>query len=249
MDTWDPLRGYASPQEAFGRIKRPAQLHRHQLRLAVSRRGGAPLCRNHPRGRRPGRLPRNDQRSRPRRLSGRAGRAGAAAAVAVLLPGIRSLLRSPASYPAPPVTSVLRGPRRPSLFACQLAYWLFIILATQHWGRGIFISVAPRSTAVQVGCPFAGERVILDLHFGISQEHCMKKLVFASAMALASMSLVSTPALRAQDSGQISLPAGSVQRLPERHDADRSWPQRPLPSRVFCRPTRRARSKRLFSIS
>ncbi|MGB8031551.1 MAG: hypothetical protein WCF30_18015 [Terracidiphilus sp.] len=34
----------------------------------------------------------------------------------------------------------------------------------------------------------------------------MKKLVFASAMALASVSLVSTPALRAQDSGQISLP-------------------------------------------
>ena len=35
----------------------------------------------------------------------------------------------------------------------------------------------------------------------------MKKLVFASVMALASMSLVTTPALRAQDSGQISLPA------------------------------------------
>ena len=35
----------------------------------------------------------------------------------------------------------------------------------------------------------------------------MKKLVFASAMALASMSLVSLPALRAQDSSQISLPA------------------------------------------
>jgi hypothetical protein len=48
--------------------------------------------------------------------------------------------------------------------------------------------------------------VILGFHFGISQEHCMNKLVFASAMALASMSLVSTPALRAQDSGQISLP-------------------------------------------
>jgi hypothetical protein len=48
--------------------------------------------------------------------------------------------------------------------------------------------------------------VILDFYFGISQEHCMNKLVFASAMALASMSLVSTPALRAQDSGQISLP-------------------------------------------
>ncbi len=30
----------------------------------------------------------------------------------------------------------------------------------------------------------------------------MKKLVFASAMALAGISLVSTPALRAQDSGQ-----------------------------------------------
>jgi len=33
----------------------------------------------------------------------------------------------------------------------------------------------------------------------------MKKLVFASAMALASMSLVSTPALRAQDNGQITI--------------------------------------------
>src|ERR1039458_2122265 len=64
----------------------------------------------------------------------------------------------------------------------------------------------PDSAAAQVGCPFAGERVIFDLYFGISQEHCMNKLVFASAMALASMSLVSTPALRAQDSGQISLP-------------------------------------------
>jgi tetratricopeptide (TPR) repeat protein len=48
--------------------------------------------------------------------------------------------------------------------------------------------------------------VIGEFYFGISQEHCMNKLVFASAMALASMSLVSTPALRAQDSGQISLP-------------------------------------------
>jgi len=34
----------------------------------------------------------------------------------------------------------------------------------------------------------------------------MKKLVFASAMALAGICLASTPALRAQDSGQISLP-------------------------------------------
>jgi hypothetical protein len=47
--------------------------------------------------------------------------------------------------------------------------------------------------------------VNLDLHFGFSQEHCMKKLVFASAMAVASLSLVSTPALRAQDSSQITI--------------------------------------------
>ena len=53
--------------------------------------------------------------------------------------------------------------------------------------------------------PFAGEEMILDFHFGNSQEHCMKKLVFASAMALAGMCLVSTPALRAQDSGQITI--------------------------------------------
>ena len=33
----------------------------------------------------------------------------------------------------------------------------------------------------------------------------MKKLVFASAMAVASLSLVSTPALRAQDSSQITI--------------------------------------------
>jgi tetratricopeptide (TPR) repeat protein len=52
-----------------------------------------------------------------------------------------------------------------------------------------------------------GERVNLDFYFGISQEHCMKKLVFASAMALASMSLATAPPLRAQDSSQISLPA------------------------------------------
>jgi hypothetical protein len=47
--------------------------------------------------------------------------------------------------------------------------------------------------------------VNLDLHFGFSQEHCMKKLVFASAMAVASLILVSTPALRAQDSSQITI--------------------------------------------
>jgi len=46
---------------------------------------------------------------------------------------------------------------------------------------------------------------MLDFHFRISQELCMKKLVLASAMALASLSLVSTPALRAQDSSQITI--------------------------------------------
>jgi hypothetical protein len=64
--------------------------------------------------------------------------------------------------------------------------------------------------------------VNLDLHFGISQEHCMKKLVFASAMALASMCLVSTPALRAQDAGQITIqdPA-EFNSLSKRHHPDR----------------------------
>jgi hypothetical protein len=47
--------------------------------------------------------------------------------------------------------------------------------------------------------------MILDFHFGNSQEHCMKKLVFASAMALAGISLVSAPALRAQDASQITI--------------------------------------------
>jgi hypothetical protein len=46
-----------------------------------------------------------------------------------------------------------------------------------------------------------------DLHSGISQEHCMKKLVFASVMALASLSLVYAPTLRAQDSITIKDPA------------------------------------------
>src|SRR3984885_12356496 len=62
-----------------------------------------------------------------------------------------------------------------------------------------------RSNATRVCCPFAGEQVNFDLHFGISQEHCMKKLFFASAMAVASLSLVSMPALRAQDASQITI--------------------------------------------
>jgi hypothetical protein len=44
--------------------------------------------------------------------------------------------------------------------------------------------------------------VNLDFHYRNFQEHCMKKLVFASAMALAGVCLVSKPALRAQDPGQ-----------------------------------------------
>jgi hypothetical protein len=46
----------------------------------------------------------------------------------------------------------------------------------------------------------------IDLHFGNSQEHQMKKLVFAFVMALASTSLVYTPTLRAQDSITIKDP-------------------------------------------
>ena len=81
MDTWDPLRGYTSPAEAFGRIRArlsfigistdwlfPAEDVR---RFAESIRAAGAQCR----------LPRDDQRPRPRRLSGRAGRAGAAAAI------------------------------------------------------------------------------------------------------------------------------------------------------------------------
>jgi hypothetical protein len=54
----------------------------------------------------------------------------------------------------------------------------------------------------------------------------MKKLVFASAMALASMTLVSTPALRAQDASQITIqdPA-EFNFVSERHHPDRPWPE------------------------
>jgi hypothetical protein len=46
----------------------------------------------------------------------------------------------------------------------------------------------------------ASEHLSIDHYFGNSQEHQMKKLVFASVMALASLSLFSAPMLRAQDS-------------------------------------------------
>ena len=82
MDTWDPLRGYASPAGGLRPHPRRAQLRRHQLRLAFSRRDRAPLRRIHPRGRRSRRLPRDEQRPRPRRLSRRAGRACSIASVA-----------------------------------------------------------------------------------------------------------------------------------------------------------------------
>jgi hypothetical protein len=47
--------------------------------------------------------------------------------------------------------------------------------------------------------------MMIHLHYGNSQEHRMKKLVFASAMALAGLSLVTMPTLRAQDSGQSTI--------------------------------------------
>jgi hypothetical protein len=69
-------------------------------------------------------------------------------------------------------------------------------------GRGIVYpspgTQQPRTSAAHA----TGERVNFDSHYGNSQEHCMKKLVVATAMALAGISLVSAPALRAQDSGQ-----------------------------------------------
>jgi hypothetical protein len=59
--------------------------------------------------------------------------------------------------------------------------------------------------------PSAGERMISNFHFGNFQEHCMKKLVVITAVAVAGICLVSMSALRAQDAGQnsgsISLPA------------------------------------------
>ena len=81
MDTWDPLRGYASPQEAFGRIRARLSfigISSDWLFPAEEVRRFAETIRA---GRRPCRLPRNGQRPRPRRLPGRAGGAGAAAAI------------------------------------------------------------------------------------------------------------------------------------------------------------------------
>jgi tetratricopeptide (TPR) repeat protein len=57
--------------------------------------------------------------------------------------------------------------------------------------------------------PVAGagnKRSSLHLQFGDSQEHRMKKLVLATAMALASVALVAAPALRAQEN-----PSGTIQ--------------------------------------
>jgi hypothetical protein len=49
--------------------------------------------------------------------------------------------------------------------------------------------------------------MISDLHFGNSQEQCMKKIVFAFAMALAGICLVPASTLRAQDQITIKDPA------------------------------------------
>jgi hypothetical protein len=51
----------------------------------------------------------------------------------------------------------------------------------------------------------AGECLIINLDFCNSQEHCMKKLVLAAVMALVSLSVVTAPTLRAQDSGQLTI--------------------------------------------
>jgi len=80
MDTWDPLRGYSSPGEAFGRI-RAAHICRHQLGLAVYSRRGTPVCRGDSGGGRTCRVPGDDQRPRARRIPGRTGGTGSAFAV------------------------------------------------------------------------------------------------------------------------------------------------------------------------
>ena len=75
----------------------------------------------------------------------------------------------------------------------------------------------------------------------------MKKLVFASAMALAGMCLVSTPALRAHGQTiQIQAPAEfNAIRTPPHRTIRRKSARR---SRVFSRPIRKAPPRRLRSI-
>ena len=75
----------------------------------------------------------------------------------------------------------------------------------------------------------------------------MKKLVFASAMALASISLVSTPALRAQDAGQITIQDPAEFNAYQNAITQTDPPKRLLRSRVFSPPIRRASSRRPFS--
>ena len=82
MDTWDPLHGQPSPDQAFGRIQAHLSFRWHQFRLAVSARVSARLCRCHSRCRSSRRLSRNEQRPRPRRVSCRAGGVGTPAPVA-----------------------------------------------------------------------------------------------------------------------------------------------------------------------
>ena len=165
MDTWDPLRGYASPEEAFGRIRGPAQLCRHQLRLALSRRRGAPLCRNHPRGRRPGRLPRDDQRPRPRRLPGRAGRTGAPAAIGQsICPESRSSprgLRRVCARLSSPRYQRAAAPCARSICALLVSgVMAFYNPPTQHWRPWYrYIRYPGAQPPPRTVAHFAGERV------------------------------------------------------------------------------------------
>ena len=74
----------------------------------------------------------------------------------------------------------------------------------------------------------------------------MKKLIFASVMALASISLVLAPMLRAQDSITIKDPAefNSYQMA-----TSQQAPAAKRPWRAFWRPIRTASSRPRFSIS
>jgi len=75
----------------------------------------------------------------------------------------------------------------------------------------------------------------------------MKKLVFASAMALASICLVSTPALRAQDPGQITISDATEYNAYQNRQHQTDRPPGPMRLKSFWWPIRKAWSRRRFS--
>ncbi len=74
------------------------------------------------------------------------------------------------------------------------------------------------------GCTFRQRVREYRSRFCNSQEHCMKKLVLASVMALASISLVTAPTLRAQDIGTRSKSRTRPNSMPINKPAPRAIP-------------------------